>query len=637
MLDEASSIYSTNAQSREWLKGRPFRRLLEDLGSEHDRQQAQLWALVNDLQLELDKHKEGEGTAVLTLRTENAELRHKLLLAEAGIAINEEHDKPLALAKPSAARQPCKKPQASGCLDVHKSCIAKKAESQPVEPQPTEPPNCVSFNSSNGMVASSTVLQATAPAIRPAEVGRPSKRRNEAKLFRRGGVVLRRMGSGLTEHSETQARTIVESDRFEQIAGFLIIANTLCMMFETQLTGLDAGYITRYPGIEVPAEKSWPGAKVTFEVIERVFTIIFTIELLIRFAALRCRLCAQPLNWIDILAVFVGLMQWAVDTIPVNPVIVRLFRLGKLVRGIRFVKLTKVLDSLNLLIKCIKSSVSTLFWSLCLLAVVQCIVGMIACQLAQEYIKNLSNPADRRHELFEYYGTFFRSFVTMFEIHMANWATPCRLIMNTLGEEIGDIFVFYRCILGFSLMSVIGAVFVQQTMAVAQHDKDVMIQQRQKASERYASKLRELFSTLDENGDGMLSREEFDTMGTDARLKAWMNALDISPDDIERLFNLLDNGNGVISSDDFLLGAQRLKGPAKNIDMAQLIMVASRIEKNLELLNTNGETANEEVLPRLESLEMQVGSLLAQRERPSAHPSVPSMGSVFRPKVEMTL
>merc|ERR1712032_1333712 len=193
-----------------------------------------------------------------------------------------------------------------------------------------------------------------------------------------------------------------------------IVANTLVMMFESQYLGLLAGYTSSIPGVGGDPRVTWRGADKAFLIIDRGFTVIFAVELLFRFIALKRALFTTPLNWIDIAAVFVSVLQWAVEEIPVNPTILRLVRVARLFRGIRFLKLSKVLASLNILIRCMRASVNILFWSLCLLMMIQCITGMVTSQLAQEYIIQVENPENKRHELFLYYGTFTRSFITMF-------------------------------------------------------------------------------------------------------------------------------------------------------------------------------------------------------------------------------
>merc|ERR1719223_1849704 len=124
------------------------------------------------------------------------------------------------------------------------------------------------------------------------------------------------------------------------------------------------------------------------------------------------------------------------------------------------------------------------------------------------------------HEVFRYYGTFTRCLVTMFEIHMANWAAPCRVVINNIGETWGNLLVFYRCVMGFALMSVLGAVFVQQAMSVQQQDHEIMVLRKQKEAERYSSKLKALFQAMDTDGNGCLSRTEFDAVTDNTDLKA---------------------------------------------------------------------------------------------------------------------
>jgi len=383
------------------------------------------------------------------------------------------------------------------------------------------------------------------------------------------------------------SKQCVESPACEAMVGVLIIANTLVMMFETQYIGLLSAYQAGLPYVEEDPLDTWRGAKGVFLFLEQTFTVIFTLELLLRALALRCALFKEPLNWLDILAVAVSLLHWLLESIPVNPTILRLIRAARLIRGLRFMRLSKVLASLTILIKCIRASVNILFWSCSLLMMIQGMIAMLASQLAQQYIVEPSNPVDNKAELYMYFGSFTRAFISMFEIHMANWARPCRVLVETLGEVVGDLFIFYRCIIGFSLMNVIGAVFVQQTMSVVQNDNDVMILNKQKEAQSYETKLKAFFAALDEDQNGRLSRKEFDEVKTDEELNAWMSALDIDQDGLEGLFSLLDTGDDEVSMDEFVTGATRLRGPARSTDMAHVLTSMDRLGRQVTDLHRN--------------------------------------------------
>merc|ERR1719277_2444482 len=97
-----------------------------------------------------------------------------------------------------------------------------------------------------------------------------------------------------------------------------------------------------------------------------------------------------------------------------------------------------------------------------------------------------------------------------------------------------------------------------------------MIQEKQKASENYLAHLDCLFSSLDEPGDGQISREEFDVALQQPRVRHWFGALEIDVSDVPKLYLMLDDGDGHISKEEFIEGLKKIKGPAQSIDLLLL-------------------------------------------------------------------
>merc|ERR1712096_118881 len=132
-----------------------------------------------------------------------------------------------------------------------------------------------------------------------------------------------------------------------------------------------------------------------------------------------------------------------------------------------------------------------------------------------------------------YYGTFTRCIITMFEVTLANWGPPCRALINTLGEEFGYVILVYRCVAGFTVLNVISAVFINQTMKVAEADTHLMISQKMRAQANYTHRLRKLFEELDVSGHGAITWEEFSEKISHPKMMAYMSTLGIDPLDLE--------------------------------------------------------------------------------------------------------
>lgn len=375
------------------------------------------------------------------------------------------------------------------------------------------------------------------------------------------------------------------STRVEFFVAMLVVANSVISALELQYHGLNVGYHIGYPGVD--KESNWNGAEHWFKLIDHGFTLIFSIELILRVFAFQRDFFFVVLNWLDVAAVTVGLMDIFFADETSGAVALRLMRLVKVSRALRLIRLLSFLESLLFLLQCMKASLPTLFWSICVLTVIQCTIGMMISHLVQDYIRGLGghlHDLQNRREVYMYYGTFTRTIITMFEIHLANWSPACRVLVDNVGEWLGYLFLAYRCLAGFAVLNVINAVFIQQTMKVAQQDHEIKIMQRQKLQDQNQREIEDFFDELDHNGDGQLSREEFNALLTDKKLQAWLSCLEIELSDVRALLEILTTGSQEISAQEFVKRLMSIKGPAKAIDMAQLLARSTRMESKLNRL-----------------------------------------------------
>jgi len=373
--------------------------------------------------------------------------------------------------------------------------------------------------------------------------------------------------------------------------GIIIVVNTVLMMLETQYKGNETGYMVGARGMDISAQESWPHAGEVFEYSERIFTIIYTMELIIRLAVFQTDFFRQVINYLDSFVVLVSLLAWVFGSqTHVNPSMIRFLRLAKLARGLRLLRLGKALDSLHLLLQCLISSLTTLFWTCLLLTIIQSLAAMFLSQATRSFIDDSRNPKTARVAVFEFYGTFTRSLLTLLEIMLANWSPPCRVLVENISEWYTIFFLIYRCIGGFAVLNIVNAVFIQTTLKVAQSQKDFMILQKERAQEDFAYKLKNLFYELDISGDGFVTIEEFKAMLSQPEIKTWMSALEIDPQDLEGLFLLIDDGNGQISLSEFIMGVTRIKGTAKSVDMAHTLTNLKRLDTKLNSLLVQSNT-----------------------------------------------
>merc|ERR1719223_1439003 len=129
---------------------------------------------------------------------------------------------------------------------------------------------------------------------------------------------------------------------------------------------------------------------------------------------------------------------------------------------------------------------------------------------------------DGRELVFMYYGTFSRSFLTMFELTMGNWMPPCRALVENVSEWFMFFFILHKLIIGFSVLAVVNGVFMQETFKTANSDDHIMLLHRERATRIHTKKMNALFDHLDIDGDGQISLDEFKCVVDDIAVRRWL-------------------------------------------------------------------------------------------------------------------
>jgi len=381
---------------------------------------------------------------------------------------------------------------------------------------------------------------------------------------------------------------IVTSPTFEVFFVSLIVLSALTMAAQGQYEGLDAGYRIGYRTTTRPASEVMPGAPAVFEACEWTFGVIFAVELVLKIIALRCDFFRDVWSNFD----FVVVVAWVVGrldaaSLPLDPLVLRMCRLMRLARLLRLVKTIRGFDSLYLMVTALKGSCAALTWSTVLLFVIQMMLALILNEVLYPFIMDTTKDEATRHQVYKYYGTFSRSMLTMFEITLANWAPACRVLSENVNEWFVIFSLVHKFIIGFAVVLVITGVFMQQTFKVAATDDTIMTMQQTRATQIHRKKMQLLFLAADEDGNGLLDRDEFEKILGEPAVKTWLAAMELQVNDVDKIFSLLcgDGEDDGMTADELVMGVGKLKGAARSLDLHVMMGEQKELMKEVRELN----------------------------------------------------
>lgn len=377
-------------------------------------------------------------------------------------------------------------------------------------------------------------------------------------------------------------RRFVTSPKFEAAIAVMIALNTLIIALDAQYGGIDKGHQMGYPKYNQSAANALPGLDVVFEVFDYFFGVIFTIEMILKMTALNWRWFFSSWNWFDAFIVVFWLIEKSDGgggMLPFPPMILRIARLARVFRLLRLIRTIQGFDSLFLMTTAFKASIKILFWSAMLLFVFQLMIGLTLHHSLVDFMSSPDEDIEARFVIFEYFGTCSRATLTMFEITLGNWPPVARILQENVDEGYVAFSLCHKLTIGFAVIGVINGVFMQETFNVAASDDQLMMRQRERAVKLHVKKMEALFKVADESGDGYLDYEEFMHIVTNPHVKSWLAAQQLDVSDAELMFVLMYDGDGQITAKELVRAASKLKGPARSIDLHNLMREQDILKK----------------------------------------------------------
>merc|ERR1740123_1544127 len=218
--------------------------------------------------------------------------------------------------------------------------------------------------------------------------------------------------------------------------------------------------------------------------------------------------------------------------------------------------------------------------------------GILMCQSLTDTIRNDKEDLELREWSYRFYGNAARATYTMFEVTMAGcWPNYVRPLIVRFGSGYAVFFTFYVAWVVFAVIRLITAIFLKETMDAANADTEMVAASQMRKKQAYLSKLRLFFDEADVSGDGLLDFAELEAVLANTRVKTWLQVLGLEVHETKSLFSLLDNGDGLITVDDFMKGVTRLKGQSRSVDVIAIQRDVDGLRQDLRSLRSGFEFA----------------------------------------------
>jgi len=381
-------------------------------------------------------------------------------------------------------------------------------------------------------------------------------------------------------------RAIMSSRKFDGVMGVLICLNVLMMFIELEKTGYQAA-------VELKLREdtgAWDSTGGPFQAIEDFFNIVFFLELTLRFVVDCYDSVRSIAVWFDAFIVLTSFVDYFFKFVMsgsggANVNFLRMARLIKLVKLFRAFKAAAVFSELRILIKTLLTSMMALTWSVVLLSFIMLFSGLVMAQLTTGFIHDEGQELEIRTWVFEHYGSGSRAVYTLFEATLSGgWPNYARNLIENVSFYYAFFWILYVLIVVFAVMRVVSALFLQNTLKMANADDELMHMDKMKKKEAYIAKLKDFLASADKDGNGNMDQRELKQVLHRPDIQQWLDIIGLESHEVMGLFHVLDDGHGEITHVELLNGMMKLSNGVRAIDSVLLQRDMGRLLKAADQL-----------------------------------------------------
>lgn len=383
---------------------------------------------------------------------------------------------------------------------------------------------------------------------------------------------------------------LVHHSAFEGASFVLIIVNAIFIGWEVQ-------HMAYEPSMKVPF---------VFEALRIVFIVLYTLELGLRFGALRSSFFTSKdvgLNIFDLVLVLTSVAEYVLEFIlkrthEHNIVMFRIAHLLRVMRIIRVLRVLRIFPELRFLLRSIYGTLKQVFWTLILVLLIMYVVAVALTQGVLDFEVSIG---EKQPELTDLYGYLERSFYTLLLVYSQgeNWGELAAPLFQVSYFYVA-LFVLYIFFMLFVVINIMTAIFVESAVECGQRDTDWVIRIQTAQEDSFLREIRRIFKKPDLN-DQMITLAELEDQFDDDDVRLRLKVLGVDVSEACSLFRLLDDtGEGAIDCDEFALGCLRLRGQARNIDIQtiryenrKLLQIISSIDYRFAEMSVRLEAGHE--------------------------------------------